>query len=90
MLEQRYDGVQAYRQSKLAQILFTFELAERLDDDGGDVTVNALHPASLMNTKMVYEWFGYTMSTIEEGLEATLHLSSPRSSNKRAVATLIN
>ncbi len=27
-----------------------------------------------MNTKMVYESFGYTLSTIEDGLEATLPL----------------
>jgi NAD(P)-dependent dehydrogenase (short-subunit alcohol dehydrogenase family) len=75
MLERGYDGMRAYSQSKLAQIMFTFELAERLDDDGVDVTVNALHPASLMNTKMVYESFGYTTSRVEEGLEATLQLA---------------
>src|SRR5206468_391074 len=38
------------------------------------VTVNALHPASLMPTKMVRESFGYTMSTIADGLEATRRL----------------
>jgi NAD(P)-dependent dehydrogenase (short-subunit alcohol dehydrogenase family) len=72
MLEQSYDGMRAYSQSKLALIMFTFELAQRLRAE--DVTVNALHPASLMNTKMVYESFGYTMSTIEDGVEATLRL----------------
>lgn len=75
MLERRYDGMDAYRQSKLAQILFTFELADRLRDRESGVTVNALHPASLMNTKMVYESFGYAMSTIEDGIEAVLHLA---------------
>lgn len=75
MLERRYDGMQAYRQSKLAQILFTFELAERLREQESGVTVNALHPASLMDTKMVYESFGYTMSTIEDGVEAVLRLA---------------
>ena len=34
------------------------------------MSVNALHPASLMNTKMAEEAFGYTMSTFEEGSEA--------------------
>jgi NAD(P)-dependent dehydrogenase (short-subunit alcohol dehydrogenase family) len=76
MLERRYDGMRAYAQSKLAQVMFTFDLAERLQADGAGVTVNALHPASLMNTKMVYESFGYTMSTVEEGVEATLRLAS--------------
>ena len=75
MLERRYDAMRAYGQSKLAQIMFTFELAERLRAEDDGVTVNALHPASLMNTKMVYESFGYTRSTIEEGVEATLRLA---------------
>jgi NAD(P)-dependent dehydrogenase (short-subunit alcohol dehydrogenase family) len=73
MLEQRYDAMRAYTQSKLAQILFTLELAGRLQDGG--VTVNALHPASLMDTKMVHGTFGYTMSTVEEGAEAVLRLA---------------
>jgi hypothetical protein len=52
--------------------MFTFELAEQLRAAGeSGVTVNALHPASLMNTKMVMESFGYTMSTVQE---ATLRL----------------
>lgn len=75
MLERRYDAIRAYGQSKLAQIMFTFELAERLRPDDAVVTVNALHPATLMNTKMVYESFGYTMSTVEDGVEATLRLA---------------
>jgi NAD(P)-dependent dehydrogenase (short-subunit alcohol dehydrogenase family) len=76
MLERGYDGYRAYAQSKLAQIMFTIELAERLRAEGETgVTVNALHPASLMNTKMVLESFGYTMSTIEDGVAATLRLA---------------
>jgi NAD(P)-dependent dehydrogenase (short-subunit alcohol dehydrogenase family) len=72
MLERGYDGMRAYSQSKLAQIMFSFELAERLDP--AEVTVNALHPASLMNTKMVFESFGSAMTSVEEGAEATLRL----------------
>jgi NAD(P)-dependent dehydrogenase (short-subunit alcohol dehydrogenase family) len=75
MLQRRYDGFLAYRQSKLAQITFTFELAERLRADRvGDVTVNALHPATLMDTKMVREWFGRAHATVDEGVEAMLRL----------------
>lgn len=39
---ERYNGWQAYRRSKLANILFTRELARRLRSTG--VTVNCLHP----------------------------------------------
>jgi NAD(P)-dependent dehydrogenase (short-subunit alcohol dehydrogenase family) len=70
MLERGYDGYDAYAQSKLCQIMFTFELAERRPD----LVVNALHPATLMDTKMVHEWFGYTRSTIADGVEATAAL----------------
>jgi len=72
MLEREYDTMRAYSQSKLAQIMFTFDLAERESNTG--VTANALHPASLMDTKMVRESFGYTMSTVEEGAEAVVRL----------------
>jgi NAD(P)-dependent dehydrogenase (short-subunit alcohol dehydrogenase family) len=74
MLEKGYDAMGAYTQSKLAQVMFTFELAGRLQEDTG-VTVNALHPASLMDTKMVHETFGYTMSTVGEGAEAVVRLA---------------
>lgn len=73
MVERGYDAMRAYTQSKLAQILFTLELAGHLQDSG--VTVNALHPASLMDTKMVQSTFGYTMSTVEEGAEAVVRLA---------------
>jgi NAD(P)-dependent dehydrogenase (short-subunit alcohol dehydrogenase family) len=73
MLEREYDVMRAYSQSKLAQIMFTFEVAERERNAG--VSVNALHPASLMDTKMVHESFGYTMSTVEEGAEAVIRLA---------------
>jgi len=74
MLERGYDPMRAYTQSKLAQVMFTFDLAERLRGSG--VTVNALHPASLMDTRMVRDTFGYTMSTVEEGAEATVRLAT--------------
>jgi NAD(P)-dependent dehydrogenase (short-subunit alcohol dehydrogenase family) len=40
--ERDYSGPRAYNQSKLANLLFTYELARRLPP--GDVTANALHP----------------------------------------------
>ncbi len=50
MLEHGYDPGRAYSQSKLAQILFTFELAERAPDG---TTADCLHPATFMDTDMV-------------------------------------
>ncbi|HEX5968605.1 MAG TPA: SDR family NAD(P)-dependent oxidoreductase, partial [Intrasporangium sp.] len=40
--ERRYRGQRAYNQSKLANVMFTYELARRLEGSG--VTANALHP----------------------------------------------
>ena len=72
MLEAGYDGVQAYCQSKLAQVMFTFDLAEELRDEG--VTVNCLHPATYMPTKMVRAAGARPVSSLEEGAAATLRL----------------
>jgi NAD(P)-dependent dehydrogenase (short-subunit alcohol dehydrogenase family) len=68
MLETGYDGFLAYRKSKTALIMYTLDLAERLRNNG--INVNAIHPASLMNTKIVLEDWGQTQSTVEEGAEA--------------------
>jgi len=75
MLERDYDGLRAYRQSKLAQILFTIDLAGRLKGSG--VTVNCLHPSSLMNTKMVTDsdYLGTPMSAIEDGAHAVEYVA---------------
>jgi NAD(P)-dependent dehydrogenase (short-subunit alcohol dehydrogenase family) len=68
MLEHGYSGGRAYTQSKLAQILFTFDLAEELDGTG--VAATCLHPSTYMPTKIVSS----PMSSIAEGVEATLRL----------------
>jgi NAD(P)-dependent dehydrogenase (short-subunit alcohol dehydrogenase family) len=47
MGERSYSGMRAYSQSKLANILFTYELARRLGSGG--VTANAVHPG-MVNT----------------------------------------
>jgi NAD(P)-dependent dehydrogenase (short-subunit alcohol dehydrogenase family) len=74
MLENGYSGGRAYGQSKLAQISFGFELADRLSDDG--ITVNSLHPATYMPTKMVLQEIGRSQDTLEEGVEATVRLAT--------------
>jgi NAD(P)-dependent dehydrogenase (short-subunit alcohol dehydrogenase family) len=73
MLEHRYSGARAYCQSKLAQIMFTFDLAEELA--GSTVTANCLHPASYMDTTMVRVDGLTPMSSIDEGANAILHLA---------------
>jgi NAD(P)-dependent dehydrogenase (short-subunit alcohol dehydrogenase family) len=74
MLEKAYDPMRAYAQSKLAMVMHAFDLARQLKDS--NVTANALHPASLMDTKMVRQTFGYTRSTVREGMEATVRLTA--------------
>jgi NAD(P)-dependent dehydrogenase (short-subunit alcohol dehydrogenase family) len=72
MITRGYNGGRAYAQSKLAQIMFTIDLAERLRGSG--VTVNSLHPATYMNTTMVRAGGVTPISTVEQGGKAILHL----------------
>jgi NAD(P)-dependent dehydrogenase (short-subunit alcohol dehydrogenase family) len=73
MLTRSYDGVRAYCQSKLAQIMFTIDLAQELKNTG--VTVNSLHPASYMNTTMVRQAGITPWNSVETGAEAILNLA---------------
>jgi len=52
MGEQGYSGQRAYNQSKLANVMFTYELARRLETTG--VTATALHPG-MTNTSFSAE-----------------------------------
>jgi NAD(P)-dependent dehydrogenase (short-subunit alcohol dehydrogenase family) len=74
MLTRGYNGRRAYGQSKLALIMFTLDLAAALEGTG--VTANAVHPATLMNTKMVAEAGIQPHSTVEEGADAILYLAT--------------
>jgi NAD(P)-dependent dehydrogenase (short-subunit alcohol dehydrogenase family) len=76
MAEQEYEGFRAYVQSKLAQIMFTIELADRLREAGEEgVTVNALHPATFMDTQMLRVGLGATpRSEVAEGVESLSRL----------------
>jgi NAD(P)-dependent dehydrogenase (short-subunit alcohol dehydrogenase family) len=74
MITRNYSGSRAYAQSKLAQIMFTIDLAEELKGSG--VTVNSLHPATYMNTTMVRAGGITPVSTVEEGGAAILHLAT--------------
>lgn len=73
MLTRDYSGVRAYCQSKLAQIIFTFDLAKELTGSG--VAANSLHPASYMDTTMVRQAGVAPMSTVDQGADAILNLA---------------
>lgn len=69
------DGAQIgrhYAQSKLAQILHTFDMAERLESSG--VIINALHPATFMDTYMVRRAGIEPRATVAEGADRTMQL----------------
>ena len=81
MLTHRYSGRRAYCQSKLAEIMFTFDLAEELEGSG--VTVNCLHPATYMDTAMVRADGITPLNTVDKGAEAILNLAvSPAQEGK--------
>jgi NAD(P)-dependent dehydrogenase (short-subunit alcohol dehydrogenase family) len=72
MLETDYDGMQAYFQSKNAQIMMTFYLADELAGRG--ITINAMHPSNLMNTDMVIEAGFEPQTPVETGRDALVRL----------------
>ncbi len=71
MLTRGYSSNRAYGQSKLAQVMFTIDLAQELKGQG--IVVQALHPATYMNTTMVVSAGMTPRSTVEEGAEAVMH-----------------
>jgi len=66
MTENGYEGLRAYRRSKLALIMWTFDLAQQYPD----IAINALHPGSMLDTKMVRETFGQAWGKPEDGARA--------------------
>jgi NAD(P)-dependent dehydrogenase (short-subunit alcohol dehydrogenase family) len=72
LLERGYEPYRAYSQSKLAQVMWTLDLAERLDPRR--TTATALHPATRMDTTMVRETFGRSTTSVAEGAAATVRL----------------
>jgi NAD(P)-dependent dehydrogenase (short-subunit alcohol dehydrogenase family) len=76
MLTRGYTGGRAYAQSKLAQIMFTFDLAREIDP--ATVAANCLHPATYMATTMVRQSGVTPISSVEEGAEAILNLAASK------------
>jgi NAD(P)-dependent dehydrogenase (short-subunit alcohol dehydrogenase family) len=72
MIEKNFSGGRAYAQSKLAQVMFTIDLAEELEGTG--VVVNALHPATYMDTGMVRRAGLTPRATVGDGADAVMNL----------------
>lgn len=71
MLEDDVDAMYGYGQSKLAQIMFTFDMAEQLAGTG--ITVNAVHPANAMDTDLIRQHGVQPQTTVDDGAEAVLN-----------------
>ncbi len=67
-----FSGQRGYGTSKLAQVMSTFDLAKELEGTG--VTVNAVHPASQMDTYMVRAVGAMPMSTVAQGADAVMNV----------------
>lgn len=73
-IDHHYTGIEAYFRSKFALVAFTFDLADELADTA--ITVNCLHPATLMNTGMVRQSMIPPMSTVASGARAVMNLAA--------------
>ncbi len=79
--ERSFGGVKAYSNSKLANVLFTYELARRLNGSG--VTANCLHPG-VVATDLVRETFpapmrwlgGFILTSPEKGAATSIYLAT--------------
>jgi NAD(P)-dependent dehydrogenase (short-subunit alcohol dehydrogenase family) len=81
--ERHFAFMQAYGQSKLANVLFTYELARRLEGSG--VTANALHPGFIAtgfarNNGIFYNFgmkvIGMFIRKPEQGAQTSIYLAS--------------
>ena len=71
--ERHYDAYNAYAVSKLANVLFTYKLADQLKNDS--VTVNALHPG-VIDTKLLHSGFNIEGASVKEGAATSVYLAS--------------
>jgi NAD(P)-dependent dehydrogenase (short-subunit alcohol dehydrogenase family) len=82
--ERSYSGSKAYNQSKLANVLFTYELARRLQPSA--VTANALHPGVVSTSfgaedprgiqRLIIPFARPFMKTPAQGAATSIHLAS--------------
>lgn len=81
--EKSFSGMTIYGRSKLMNVLFTYELARRLDGRG--VTVNALHPGFVASgfgknngklMSLVMALISPIAKTVEDGASTSIYLAS--------------
>ncbi len=81
--EKRYGAFRVYGKSKLANVMFTYELAERLEGTG--VTANCLHPGSVNTgfggndrgfTTLLFRAFKPFMRSPEQGADTIIYLAA--------------
>jgi retinol dehydrogenase 14 len=74
--EESFSGYQAYALSKLCNVLFTFELADRLRAERKSITANCLHPG-VIDTKLLHAGFqGSQGADVREGARTPVYLAS--------------
>ena len=81
--EKKYRGFRAYQKSKLANVMFTYELAKKVKDSG--ITANCLHPgfvASKFGNNNNFLWRGIigfakalTAINVKKGAKNSIHLA---------------
>ena len=83
MLEKKYSAVRAYNRSKLANVLFTYELARRLRGTG--VTANCLYPGMVATDlfreapalyRLLFTLFRPFLLSPKKGAETSVYLAS--------------
>ncbi len=73
MMENKFDPVKAYSQSKLALIMFTMDLAEELK--GEKITANSLHPGTYLDTNIVRNAGIKPWGEAQTGADAVVNLA---------------